>query len=157
MKRGFSPGSSANIDKSRPVPSVFHLLWVPVSLWPSGCEEGVGGASGLSQSLWEHHEGYICTQLETPKAAHAGRRTYLFILHFILDGFEAKHQLFQALGSAGARKAPRVLFSILLMGLARGKPTFLSDWKEGWESSKQESMQVALKFVLWWLVCFCRD
>lgn len=59
----------------------------------------------------EHHEGCIHTQLETPK------QHTLFILHFSLDGFEAKCWLFQALGSVRAREAPGVLFSTPLMGL----------------------------------------
>lgn len=76
----------------------------------------MGRVFGLSQSLREHHEGCILHTAGNSQAAHDGS-TYLFILHSILDGSEAKHWLFQALGSARARKAPGVLFSILLMGL----------------------------------------
>lgn len=63
----------------------------------------------VSVSPGEHHEGCIHTAGNS-QAAHVGS-TYLFIPHFTLDGSEAKHWLFQALGSVRVREAPGMLFS----------------------------------------------
>lgn len=82
----------------------------------------MGRAFGLSQRLREHREGCIHTAGNSQAAPDGS--TYLFILHSILDGSEAMHRLFQALGSARARKAPGLLFSILSMGLAEANLFF---------------------------------
>jgi hypothetical protein len=47
---------------------------------------------------------------------------HLFITHFTLHGFEVKHQLFQALGLAGAGDASGVPFAVPSMGLAEANP-----------------------------------
>jgi hypothetical protein len=83
----------------------------------------MGRAFGLSQSLWEHREGCIHTQLETPKQHTMEALIYLFCILFWMDLKQAI-SFFRLWGSARMRKAPGVLLSILLMGLPKANLIF---------------------------------
>lgn len=84
----------------------------------------MGRDFGLSQSLWEHHEGCIHTQLETPRQHMMEALIYLFCILFWMDLKQRIGFFRLGGGSARTRKAPGVLFSILLMGLPEANLIF---------------------------------